>query len=191
MGNYNDAQGRSGAARNSIDSWTYSLYMSRAINDWMFWGTSFTYGTSESKIRGTAGTTDSDSYVIAPYLTMVARMDRLTLSMSPSYVLGYQKVDYPAGGGKDTALMGKLVLMGRASYALDQQWSISGNLNYNQVVHNHGLDTEFDNDHQWFTSGLKLNCKLTDNLSGSVGYSTDFDSSFDSKIWNIGLVYAF
>ena len=192
MGNFNDAQGRNdGGARASIDTWAYTLYMSRPISEWLFWGGSLTYSTAENKIRGLQGTTDSDSYVLAPYLMMMTRIDNLTLSLSPSYVLGYQDVDYPQGGGDDSAWVGKLVLMGRASYALDAQWSLSGTLNYNQILHNHALDTENDTDHQWFTTGVRLGYRVNDNLSCSLGYSTEFDSHFSSKIWNIGLAYAF
>jgi hypothetical protein len=191
MGNLNDAQGHSKTGnRDQVDSGTYSLYTSQPVNEWMYWGTSFSYGTSENKIRGNAGDTDSENYVVAPYLTMMKQMEKLNLSISPSYVLGYQEVDYPAGVD-DTALMGKLVLMGRAAYTFTEKMSVALNLNYNQILHNHALDTEFDNDHRWFTTGAKLNYKFTSNLNGSVGYSTDIDSNFDSDIWNVGLAYAF
>ena len=191
MGNYNDAKGRSGDARDSIDAWTWTLYFSRPVNEWMYWGSSFSYGDSETKIKGTAGTTDTNSYVVAPYLSMFTKRDNWTFSMSPSYVLGYQDVDYPGTGGDDTALMGKLVIMNRAAYAINENWTISGNLNFNQVLHNHGLDTDVRSDHQWWTAGAKLGCKVTPNLSGSFGYSMELDSVYRSGIWNIGMAYAF
>jgi len=195
MGNYNEAQDHvlGNANRNTIESWTYSLYFSQPINDWMYWGSSFSYGTSESKTKNVAGTTDTDSYTVAPYLIMMKQIDKLSLSMSPSYVLGYQEVDYPTGTvpGDDTGLMGRFVLMNRASYALTEKMTVSANLNFNQVLHTHGLDGVTDNDHQWFTTGAKLGYKFTSNLSGSVGYNTEFDSDFDSDIWTMSLCYAF
>ena len=195
MGNYNEAQDHvlGDANRNTTKSWTYTLYVSQPINDWMSWGTSFSYGTSEFKIKNVAGTTDADSYFIAPYLAMYKQMDKLTLSMSPSYVLGYQEVDYPTGNvpNDDTGLMGRLVLMNRATYALTEKLDISANLNFNQVLHNHGLDVETRNDHQWWTTGAKLGYKFTSNLSGSLGYSMELDSVYRSGIWNIGMAYMF
>lgn len=191
LGNFNDAKGHSSAgARDAIETWAYTLYMSQPVNDWMFWGSSFSYSTAGNKINS-AGEIDSDSYVLAPYVTVMTQMDKLTLSLSPSYVLGYQDVDYPGVGGGDSALMGKMLLMGRATYAVTEKFSVSANLNYNQVLHNHALDTEFDNDHRWFTTGVKLGYKFTSSLSGSLGYSTELDSNFDSDIWTVGLCYAF
>ncbi len=192
MGNFNEAQGGDGAGtRSYIDTWAYTLYMSRPINDWMFWGSSLTYATAENKIKGVRGTTDSDSWVLAPYLTMMTRMDNVTLSLSPSYILGYQDVDYPAGGGDDTSLIGRMAVTGRASYAFDAQWSLSGTMTFNQILHNHALDAENDTDHQWFTTGVRLGYRVDENLSCSLGYSTEFDSHYRSRIWNIGLAYAF
>jgi hypothetical protein len=192
MGNSDNQNGRnSNDIHDRIESWTYSLYTSRPVNEWMNWGMSFSYGTAENKIKESSSTTDSENYVVAPYLTMMTQVDKLNLSLSPSYVLGYQDVDYPRNGGSDTALMGKLLVMGRAAYALSDKMNIAANLNFNQVLHNHGLDTETDNDHQWFTTGAKLNYKFSGNLSGSLGYSTSFDSDFTSRIWNVGLCYAF
>jgi hypothetical protein len=193
MGIVDDEQGHSGTGgRDRIDSDTYSLYMSRPISEWMSWGTSFSYGSAETKIRGSQGYTDTETYVVAPYLTMMTQLDKLGLSLSPSYVLGYQDVDYPQGSDDDKSLMGKMVLMGRASYALTDKLSIAANLNFNQVLHNHALDNEYDTDQNWFTTGAKLNYNFTENLSGSFGYSTNLDSSnFDSKIWTFGLCYGF
>lgn len=196
MVNNNESQDHMKGVNNNrvtTESWTYSLYVSQPVNEWMSWGTSFSYGTSEIKQKGVAGTTDADSYVIAPYLAMYKQIDKLTLSMSPSYVLGYQELDYPAGNvpNDDTGLMGRFVLMNRASYALTEKLNISANLNFNQVLHNHGLDGVVDNDHQWWTTGAKLGYKFTSNLSGSVGYSTEFDSDYDSDIWSMGLAYMF
>lgn len=195
MGNYNEAQDHQlgNDNRDTTKSWTYSLYVSQPINEWMSWGTSFSYGTSEIKTKNVAGSTDADSYVIAPYLAMIKQIDKLTLSFSPAYVLGYQELDYPTGNvpNDDTGLMGRAVLMGRAAYALTEKLSIAANLNFNQVLHNHGLDGVVDNDHQWWTTGAKLGYKFTSNLSGSVGYSTEFDSDYDSDIWSMGLAYMF
>ena len=193
MSNLYEAKGHNGAAGGDrVDSQTYSLYMSRNINDWMAWGASFSYGKADSKTRGIAGTTESDSYVLAPYLTMMTRINEIALSLSPAYVLAYQEVDSPqAAVSTDTALMGKLVLMGRASYALSDRLNIAGNLNFNQVLHNHGLDTENDPDHQWFTTGISLGYQLTSNLNCKIGYDTDFDSDFNSEILNVGLSYIF
>jgi long-subunit fatty acid transport protein len=75
---------------------------------------------------------------------------------------------------------------------LTDKLSIAANLNFNQVLHNHALDNEYDTDQNWFTTGAKLNYNFTENLSGSFGYSTNLDSSnFDSKIWTFGLCYGF
>jgi len=193
MGNLYEANGHNGTGgKSSIDCQTYSVYMNRSISDNMTWGASLSYGMSDSKARGVAGTTESDSYVFAPYLTMMTRIEKMTFSLSPSYVLAYQEEDSPAAGvSTDKALMGKLVLMGRANYALSDRLSISGDLNFNQVVNNHGLDTEIDPDHQWFTTGVCLSYQLTSNLNGKLGYSTEFDSDFASEIWNLGLSYSF
>jgi hypothetical protein len=195
MGSFNDAQDHvlGNANRNTIESWTYSLYFSQPINEWMYWGSSFSFGTSEAKTKNVPGTTDTDTYAVAPYLIMMKQMDKLTLSLSPSYVLGYQDVDYPAGNvpSDDTSLMGRLVVMSRASYALTEKMNVSANLNFNQVLHNHGLDGVVDNDHQWFTTGARLGYKFTSCMSGSIGYSTEFDSDFDSDIWHLGLSIVF
>ena len=193
MFNYVDEQGSNGAgASDEIDTMAVTLYMSRAISDTLFWGTSFTYSNAESYIRN-GGTTDSDSYVIAPYMTMVSQMDSVTLSLSPSYVLAYQDVEYPGviANTDDRALMGKLLIMGRASCPVSDKMTLSGNLDFNQVLHNHGLDTEIDNDHQWFTTGVNVSYVFTDNVNGSIGYTSGFDSDFNSEIWSLGLNCAF
>ena len=113
MVNYGDEHGTNGAATDDeIDALTTTLYMSRALSDNMFWGSSFTFSNAETHVNG-AGTTNADSYVIAPYLTMVKQIDNVTLSLSPSYVLGYTRSDYPSGANPDDdeALMGKALLM--------------------------------------------------------------------------------
>lgn len=192
MGNFNEAQGGNGlGARNDIDSWTWTMYMSSPLNEYTYWGASFSYGSSENKLRGTRGTTDSDNYVFSPYLTMLKRVDQVTFSFSPSYVLGYQDVDFTGTASDDTSLMGKLLLMGRATYAVTEKLDISANLNFNQVLHYHGLRVENDNDHNWFTTGVKAAYKFNDSLSGSLGYTTEFDSDYNSDICSVGLVYAF
>jgi hypothetical protein len=192
MGNFNESQGRSaGGAHSDVDSWTWTLYMSRPLNEWSYWGASLSYGTSENDIRGVNGTTDADNYVFAPYVTMLKRMDKLTLSLSPSYVLGYQDVDNTGAANDDTSWMGKLLVMGRATYAVTEKLDISANLNFNQVVHYSGLRTDVDNDHNWFTTGVKAAYKFNDSLSGSLGYTTEFDSDYNSDIYSVGLVYAF
>ncbi len=192
MVNYTDEQGSNGAVSDEIDTWATTLYMSRSLSDNVFWGSSFTYANGDSHING-AGTTDTDSFVIAPYLTMLTRMDDMTLSLSPSYVLGYQRSDYPTGANPDDdeALMGKLLLMGRASVPVSETMTLTGNLDFNQVLHNHGLDNETDPDHQWFTTGVTLNYTVNENISGSLGYTTAFDSDFNSEIVSVGLTLAF
>ncbi len=191
--NYSDEQGSNGAGtHDNIDTWASTLYMSRTINETMFWGTSLTFSKGETDIRG-GGTTDADSYVIAPYMTMMTEMDSVTYSLSPSYVLGYQKLDYPSGAvdSKDNSLMGRFVLMGRASMPISEKTTLTGNLGFNQVLHNHGLDTESNNDHQWFTTGISMDYMLNENTTGSIGYLTEFDSAFSSDIFTIGLNIAF
>lgn len=193
MLNYNDEQGHNGAgAQDEVDTWAVTLYMSRAISDNMFWGSSFTYANAESYIRN-GGTTDSDSYTIAPYLTVMSQYEDMTLSLTPSYVLGYQDVEYPGAiaNTDDRGLMGKFLLMGRVSCPLSEKLTVTGNLDFNQVLHNHGLDTEIDNDHQWFTTGVNLGYVFSDSVTGSLGYSTEFDSDFNSEIFSVGLNCAF
>ena len=195
MVNYDDQQGSNGnGGRDNIDTWTVTAYMSQPVNEWLYWGGSFSFSNSDEKIRGNNGHTSSDSYTLSPYLMAVKQVDKWTFSLSPAYILGYQDVDYPnpkAPISGDKALMGKMLVMGRASYAVSDKMDISGDLNFNQVLHSHGLDTENDPDHNWFTTGVTLSYRFTDNLDGSVGYSTEFDSDYDSDIWNFGLNYAF
>lgn len=193
MGNYQEEWGRNDARvrqRTDVETWTYTLYMSRAFNDWMYYGASLSYGDTDNKIRGERSS-DISTWAFSPYVSMFTKMDNWTFSLSPAYVLGCQDADYPGTAGDDTAMTGKLVVMGKASVALTEQLSLSGNLNFNQVLHNRSLDGIKDNDHQWFTYGVKLGYKFTPNLSGSFGWSSEFDSNFNSEIWNIGLAYAF
>lgn len=189
MINYTDADGtNAGGARNTLESLTPTLYVNRPINDWLYWGASLSYSTSESKVN--AAKTDSDSVVLSPYIMAMMQMDQLTLSLTPTYVLGLQEVDY-SNNTTDNAAVGRLLLMGRAAYMVIENLNVAVLLNYNQVIHNHALTSETDNDHRWFTTGFKVNYQITDHIGAYAGYELDFDSNFDSDFASIGASYTF
>ncbi len=186
--NFTDADGTNGGGTaDQIETWTPNVYVSRSINDWLYWGGSLSYSMGESTVGTTD--TDSDSLVVAPSLMAIKQIEQWTLSLSPSYVLGSQEVDYTTTS--DTALMGRMLLMGRAAYAVNDKLSAAANLNYNAVLHNHGLDTENDNDHQWFTSGVQVNYQCTEQIGAYAGYTCDFDSNFDDNYGSVGGCFAF
>ena len=48
-----------------------------------------------------------------------------------------------------------------------------------------------DNDHSWFTTGVSMSYMFNESVSGSLGYSTEIDSDYDSEIVSVGLTVAF
>jgi len=188
--NYTEIEGRNGVGtKDRLSSNTFSVYMGRPLGDNMAWGMSLSYTDADD----TMGTTETDMHglVFAPYVSVAKQVDNWTLSLSPSYVVGYQEADYSTTAPDDTALVGRFVLMGRAACAVSEKMTVSTSLDFNQVLHNHALDAETDSDHNWFTYGLKLNYQFTDNLSTAFGYNSEFDSDFDSDLWHVSLAYLF
>jgi len=188
--NYTDAKGDNEAGTNNkLYAQTATVYMAQPLSDWLTFGTSLSYSDSICEVSNT--NTDTDSIVLAPYLSAMTKMDKWTLSLTPAYIVGYQKANYSANSDDDASWMGKLSVMSRASYAVSDKMSISGSLAYNQVLHNHALDNENDSDHHWFTYGTKVNYKLTSNLSTAFGYNSELDSDFDSDMWVANMTYLF
>jgi len=188
--NYTEVEGRNGVGtKDRLSSNTFSVYMAKPLNDNMAWGMSFSYNDADDHLAATE--TDIHGAVFAPYVSIAKQVDNWTLSLTPSYVLGYQEADYSTTAPDDTALMGKLALMSRAACAVSENMTVSASLNFNQVLHNHGMDVETDPDHNWFTYGIKMDYQVTDNLSTAFGYNSEFDSDFDSDLWLLSLAYAF
>ena len=188
--NYTDTHGDNGAAAdNQVYANTFTVYTGQSLSENTSWGASLSFSDSQSKVNGV--TTDSDSWVFAPYWSVMTQSDNLTLSLTPSYILGYQKADYSATSNDDSALVGRFVLMSRAALAVNEKLSLSASLNFNQVMHNHGLDTDIDSDHNWFTYGLKMNYQLTNNVGAAIGYNSEFESDYKSDMWLASLSYMF
>lgn len=193
---YSDINGSgTGGAQTKSDVYAGSVYVSRAFTPWLYWGTMFGYMHADSNSRSsTVASTDtkSDAWSVAPYLTMFKRFGSWTLSASPTYMLGLQGFTYPSTPN-DTASMGKLVVLGRATYDFTDRFSASLVLSPTVVLHDHEVDgvTSLEG-RSWLNTGLRLNYRIGQGLDLYAGYSYDaFNALFTNHNFTLGLGYSF
>lgn len=187
---YTDSEGDNDAgAQNQVYSQMATVYMAQPLSECMNFGMALSFLDSETELAGNH--IDGDTWSLATYVSMMSKVDNWTFSLTPTYVVGFQTVNFDQGNGDDASWVGKLVLASRAAVALSENMSLAGSLSYNQVLHNHDLDTENDSDHHWFTYGVKMNYQLSSSLSTALGYNSEFDSDYRSDMVVANMTYMF
>lgn len=203
MFDFSNSNGTSGSNVDS-DANTYSgsIFASRAINTWSLAGVSLTYSNSdiESSMPNAAGVVadqpgvNVDTYTWSPFVSVFKTWGNWTLSYTPTYSMSFSTTDYNTAGVSDEhTTSGTFLSTLKASYAVSEKLSFALGITPTVLVWQE--TPQFDapkSDDNWYSVSPSVSYKITDAVNVTAGYKYDaFNNDYENHNATVGLNYSF
>ncbi|MFZ5807039.1 MAG: hypothetical protein ACOY3I_07530 [Verrucomicrobiota bacterium] len=173
-----------------------TLYLSKTAWDCFIYGSSFSFGNSETDTTmgvNTSTHTNMNSNTISPYIGGFWSEKEWSVNSTLTYSVTMQKYDYNINVANTSSSTGSLIWATNVGYTVNEEWRLGVNLTPNFIVHDESQAINVTpNDDLWMNVGGNVSYSVEQDWVVNGGYSYDaFQSDFDNHNVNVGATHYF